>query len=85
MRVAREVTGLATVIVIVALVDNIASALSELGNVDLAAGSLASYVIPLLLRHNIVLYALGGVLAIALVWKLSSYLEELVARSLERG
>ncbi len=81
IRVSREVTALSIVAVIAVLVDNIASALASIRPGEQTANLIA----PLLLRSNVALYAIGGVLAIALVWKLSSYLEEIVSRSLERG
>ena len=81
IRVSREVTALTIVGVIVVLVDNIATALAGLKPTQLTTG----YIAPLLLRTNIALYALGGVLVIALVWKLSSYLEDYIARTLERS
>ncbi len=83
IRVAREVTGLAIVVVLVALVNSIASALEEVQEVA-EPSSLVNYVVPLLLQQNIVLYTLGGIVAIAVVWKVSSYIESLIAAEEKR-
>jgi putative membrane protein len=76
IRVSKEVTALAVTLVVVTIVDTVASSLQAL-----PPEALTSAALPLQLQQSIALYALGGVLVIALVWKLSSYLEEAAARA----
>lgn len=78
VRVGREVTSLAVVVVVVLLVDSIAQALRSASTATGAEAAVA--VLSSLLQGNFAFNALGGVLSIAVIWRLSSYLEDWLSR-----